>query len=287
MRKFLLAGAIVSCALLGSQAALAGAVVSGFNTGTVPRNDDGFVGPVALGFTANYFGSTSSTVFVNNNGNVTFNSGQSAYTPYGLGASYHGQPIIAPFFADVDTRNLASSQVTYGTGLFGGRDTFGVNWVNVGYYSSQADKLNSFQLLLVDRSDVAAGDFDMYFNYDRILWETGSASGGVNGFGGVPAAAGFSQGTGNAGTYYQFPGSLVTRALIDGGPNSLVAGTNYGVTGSYLFNVRNGNVIIPEDNSVPEPATWATMVLGMGIVGAALRRRQAARTTVSYTGLAA
>jgi hypothetical protein len=30
---------------------------------------------------------------------------------------------------------------------------------------------------------------------------------------------------------------------------------------------------------VPEPATWAVMILGMGAVGAALRRRQVAVAT--------
>src|SRR5438045_1566073 len=43
----------------------------GFDTGTVPANDDGSVGPVPLGFTANFFGVNRDTVFVNNNGNLT------------------------------------------------------------------------------------------------------------------------------------------------------------------------------------------------------------------------
>jgi hypothetical protein len=34
--------------------------------------------------------------------------------------------------------------------------------------------------------------------------------------------------------------------------------------------------------AVPEPATWAMMILGMGAVGFAMRRRSAVKTTVSY-----
>ena len=42
----------------------------------------------------------------------------------------------------------------------------------------------------------------MEFNYDQILWETGSASGGTNGFGGYPARAGYSNGSGLEDTFY-------------------------------------------------------------------------------------
>ena len=50
----------------------------------------------------------------------------------------------------------------------------------VGYFGSHADKLNKFQLILVDRSadTGTAGDFDILFKYDTIQWETGDASTG-------------------------------------------------------------------------------------------------------------
>ena len=82
-----------------------------------------------------------------------------------------------------------------------------MNWVNVGYYAAHADKLNSFQLLLVDRSDQGAGSFDIVFNYGQIQRETGDASGGSAGLGGTPARVGFSSGTGAAGTSTEFNGS--------------------------------------------------------------------------------
>jgi hypothetical protein len=69
--------------------------------------------------------------------------------------------------------------VTYGSGTADGRQAFGVNWIDVGYFSSRTDKLNQFQLVLIDRSDTGAGNFDIEFNYGNILWETGEASGGI------------------------------------------------------------------------------------------------------------
>ena len=281
------AGALTVLALCFSSApASAQAVVDGFDDNTLAANDDGFVGPVSLGFLANFYGENFDQVYVNNNGNVTFGSGLSTYTPFGLGSGYTGAPIIAPFFADIDTRASGSDPVTYGTGMFDGYDAFGVNWVDVGYFARQDDKLNSLQLILVDRSDVSAGDFDIYFNYDQITWETGSASGGTNGFGGTSAAAGFSNGTGVDGTYYQFPGSRVNGALLDGGSNALVSGSNIGFDGRYLFQVRSGNVAPPPPpmGAVPEPATWAMMLLGFFGVGLTLRTRKpkVASVRVSY-----
>lgn len=67
----------------------------GFNTYTLNANDDGSTSSIDLGFTANFFGSERTTVFVNNNGNITFDAVQSTYTPYDLTTT--GREIIAPF----------------------------------------------------------------------------------------------------------------------------------------------------------------------------------------------
>lgn len=256
-------------------------VEAGFTANTVARCDDCFTGSVALPFSVNYFGTTYNSTFVSNNGYLTFGSGQGTFTPTGLGAGYGGLPIIAPFFADVDTRPALGGFTQYGNGTFNGMSAFGATWTDVGYFSNQTDKTNTFQTLLVDRSDIASGDFDIYFNYDRILWETGSASGGTGGFGGTSAAAGFNAGQGGApGTFFQLPGSLVNGALLDSGANSLVANSNIGDAGRYLFTVRSGRVIVP--GAVPEPSTWATMILGFAVTGAAMRSARRRKTTVTY-----
>ena len=214
----------------------------GCQTNALARNDDGSTGAVTLPSPLNFFGTTYTFFYINNNGNVTFRQPQATYTPFTITAST--PPIIAPFFADVDTRGSGSSPVTYSFGpvQFGGRPAMCVNWVNVGYFSSHFDKLNSFQLLLVDRSDVNPNDFDIVMNYDHITWETGDASGGLNGFGGTPAGAGYSAGTGVASQFYQFPGSLTAGALLDSNAATGLSRTsrNTLVAGRHIFEVRNG-----------------------------------------------
>ncbi len=69
---------------------------------TLDPNDDGSAGPVDLGFSINFGGQSYSQLYVNNNGNLTFGTSLSQYTPSTL--EDLSLPIIAPFFADVDTR---------------------------------------------------------------------------------------------------------------------------------------------------------------------------------------
>jgi hypothetical protein len=221
-----------------------------FLVNSLVRNDDGGTGPINLGFLINLFGVSTGQAFINNNGNLTLGEVYSAFTPVPLNSL--GQLIIAPFWADVDTRNLGSNVVTFGASTVNGNAAYGINWIDVGYFNASADLLNSFQLVLISRTDTCpvgvpdCGNFDMEFNYDGVAWETGSfsSSGGVNGLGGFSARVGYTNGT--PANTYELPGSAVNGALLDGGPNALISGSfNSSVAGRYVFQVRNNTVGAP------------------------------------------
>ncbi len=241
---------VISAVAAGGGGAL---IRTGFNQNTLAGNDDGSTGAVPIGFNANFFGVLFNQVFVNNNGNVTLNQPLGAFTPFPIVSN--GIPMLAPFFADVDTR-AHGDEVTYGTGTVNGQNAFGVNWDNVDYFVSNpahGSQLNSFQLVLIDRSDIAPGDFDIEFNYDEILWETGDASGGTNGLGGSSARAGYTNGVNNS---FEFAGSGVNGALLDGGPaaTSLTQNSlNSPIDGRYVFNARNGVVVDPNNGGGNQP----------------------------------
>ncbi|MFN4258676.1 MAG: nidogen-like domain-containing protein [Gemmataceae bacterium] len=210
------------------------------------RSDDGSSPAVALGFNIDFYGIQTNTVFVNTNGNISFNQALSTFTPF---SNLTGERIIAPFMADVDTRNPQSGIVNYGPGFwFDCNRAFMVNYVNVGYFGSNADKLNSFQLILIDRNDTGAGNFDFIFNYNTIQWETGDASGGTNGFGGVSALVGYSNGVAPPSPIpgsptFEMPGSRVPGSFLDTNPVSgLIYTSNVGIPGRWVFSVRGGQV---------------------------------------------
>jgi hypothetical protein len=221
-----------------------------------------------MGFEINFFGSLHDSLYINNNGNVTFDGPLATFSPFAIENAM--REIVAPFFADLDTRNPASGVVTFGNGSFEGRNTFGVNWLDVGYFDARVDKTNSFQLLLVDRSDTGAGNFDIIFNYDRVQFETGDGSFGIDGLGGWSARSGFSKGTGEAGTTVELPGSRIPGSFVDSGTKALVFNSlNSNVPGRYIFNARDGLITI-----VPEPGTWCSFLLGTLILAGAARRRR-------------
>ena len=179
---------------------------SGYGESFIPRNDDGSSTELPLPFPLDFYGTTYNSFWVNNNGNITFTGPLFNYTP----DAFPGAPLpmIAPWWADVDTRNPISD-VVYFTAP--NENNLVVTWPNVGYFSSAADKLNSFQLLLQRTPGDSSGAFTAEFRYERLEWTTGEASEGQGGLGGTPAVAGYDSGSGS--NFFMLPGSRTDSVL--------------------------------------------------------------------------
>lgn len=229
---------------------------AGFGEGIVARNDDS--SSAELDITSifadglNFYGRTFTSLWVNNNGSVTFNGARSTFTPTVI-TEESNNPEITPFFADVDTRDDTVTPTEGGnsTGsnlVYWDFDTVNdriiVTWDDVGYFSGGTDRLNAFQLVLDDRG---GGNFDITFRYEDINWTTGSASGGSDGLGGTPARAGFTAGTGDPAAFFELPASGDQAGIL---ALDEVAG-NTGLIGIWEFNVREGDITISDIPALP------------------------------------
>ena len=251
----LLAAGLGASALMPAHAA---DLLSGFGgardygTEFLFRNDDQSTNEIPLPFEVNFFGQSYNSVFVNNNGNITFGSALGNYTPepFPLSIPIAGGggelaavaaaasiPIIAPYWADVDTRNDPGDSSNLVWVASPNANTVVVTWDQVGYYGNRIDKRNDFQLVLRNRADTGTGNFDIDFRYRTLQWTTGDASGGINGLAGpdgVPAQAGFD--AGNGVNFLMLPGSR-TEGILNVQNTSNVA---VDTPGLWTYAVRNG-----------------------------------------------
>ena len=221
----------------------------GFGSNVLPSNDDGSSSALDLtgAFSGGlrFFGGPYTEFWVNNNGNISFNDDVFAYTPDPFPVA--DQPMIAPYWGDVDTRNRtdvsAPTENLVYWHLEPGRLV--VTWYNVGYYNQGNDKRMSFQLILTNALDCGSGDFDVEFRYERCEWTAGGASGGTQGLceegdeDCVSAQAGFD--AGNEMDYVALPGSFSDEIL------NLCTTSNVGAPGIWRFSVRSGGVVCPSD----------------------------------------
>lgn len=216
------------------------------------RNDDGFSGPIAFNYSTpfSFFGTSWTTFFANNNGNISFGAGISAFNPTGpTGAS---APLISAWFGDVDTRGALS-------GVLHLRDNITnqtiLTWDQVGSYNSRDSQLNSFQLVVRGPDYVIpAGEGTIGFFYKNMPWEATGTS--------TTAAVGFGDGLGNA-------------EVLEG---SNTPGLNSVVANHYIWFDQNlVPVPPPVVGAIPEPETYALMLAGLGVLGAVARRRRTAQ----------
>jgi MYXO-CTERM domain-containing protein len=222
--------AVTCVALLGAREARAAATLMnglggpvGYGTSCMPPNDDGSwpTGATGLDLTPafpkglHFYSGSYTRGWINNNGSLSFKSAISTYTPNAFPGA--PQPMIAPYWADVDTRDATEcddgnypsggsypATATCGSGpdyttepltngvwwsLTPGQMV--VTWNQVGYFLCHPTPANSFQMILTATGcgqtiapdgGVAGVDFDIEFRYSQCGWEAGDASGGMNGF---------------------------------------------------------------------------------------------------------
>jgi hypothetical protein len=158
-------------------------------------NDDFYSNLITLPFTFDFYGNTYNSLYINNNGNISFLGQYSTFTANPFPDSSYN--MIAPFWGDVDTRD---STMTGNIGSVWYKLTPNaliVVWDHVGYFNTHGDKTNTFQLIISDGTDplVPIGN-NVSFCYEDMQWTTGDASGGIAGYGGVPATVGVNYGNG-------------------------------------------------------------------------------------------
>jgi hypothetical protein len=231
-----------------------------FTNGTAPffSNDDGFTTKMALPFSFNYYGTSVDSIYINNNGNISFDAPYFTFTADSFPSSQFN--MIAPFWADVDTRggngqayfdSLSGTWITP-TGGPNGRVRFKmtptsliIKWDSVGYFPSMGDKRNTFQLIITDGNDpLVAGGNNVAFCYGDMQWTTGSASGGQGGFGGTASTTGINKGNGV--DYFQLTRNDHDSTDYDG-PYGAMDGVSFLDNTSYFFTTNTGSA----GNNIP------------------------------------
>ncbi|XP_078360269.1 sushi domain-containing protein 2-like isoform X2 [Oculina patagonica] len=218
----------------------------------LPPNDDGSSGTMPISIPFPFFDQYHNSLFVNNNGVISFLVEVSQYTPdtFPLGGN---RRLVAPFWADVDTGNggdvfyrettdpnLLQQATDDVKAAYVDQRKFKATWLliatwyEVAFYGASGgytNRRNTFQAVLITNGRHSF----VIFNYNKITWTTGTASGGDDaGLGGSPAQAGFNAGDGIR--YFNIPGSA-TDQVID-----IPKKSNVGKPGRWMFRIDSAKI---------------------------------------------
>eukprot|EP00079_Xenopus_tropicalis_P037279 XP_017951050.1 PREDICTED: flocculation protein FLO11-like isoform X22 [Xenopus tropicalis] len=235
-----------------------------------PKSDDGGSGPIQLSMKIPVFGMAFSSLYVSNNGLLSFNASIGTYVPSNVTSSL-GNPFLAPFWADVyninqgdiyyreSTNTTLLSQATtdirryFPNKNFSAKWVFVATWNNVSYYGSTSNKGDTFQAVLTTDGNLTF----VMFNYGEIEWTTGTSGGGssATGLGGTAALAGLN--CGGTMACYVIPGSLSPSII------NISSTSNVGFPGRWAFQVNDltpgfPNVIIETTSVTTTPMETTT-----------------------------
>jgi hypothetical protein len=167
------------------------------------RNDDLSSPAISLPFTFCLYGQSFNSVYINNNGNLSFSGSVFNFTSDSFPSNNF--VMAAPFWADVDTRNPNSGLVYYqltSTHLI-------VRWDQVGYFPNNASSTNDFQIIITDGTDpLLPPGINVGYCYGQMEWSSGGTGWGT------PATVGANEGDGVS--YIQFGRFGDTTNVYDG-----------------------------------------------------------------------
>lgn len=211
--------------------------------------DDGTAGPISIPFTFCFYGVNYTSFYINTNGNITFGSSFTGYTPTGFPNTASAPSMIAGGWADVD----------FGGG--GGNCYYRVDankaiitWDGVGYYNDNTDKLNRFQIIISNQNDPTIGiGNNVALYYDDMQWTAGDLqSPNDDGFGGAGMTAGADAGDGT--NYIQIGEFTQTGTAYDG-PGGNGDGVDYLDFKCFEFNLCSNSNQDPNLQGFPTDLT--------------------------------
>uniref|UniRef100_K1PT21 Sushi, nidogen and EGF-like domain-containing protein 1 n=1 Tax=Magallana gigas TaxID=29159 RepID=K1PT21_MAGGI len=218
---------------------------------SLPGNDDGSTSSILISVPFPFFGPSYRFIFVNNNGDVTFDTELTQYTAQAFPIN-GSHKMIAAFWTDIDTdpggslwyrTSTDSSILQLGTNIirttFPSFVTFSATWMMVVTWEEVAaygcsntsiitcQQRNTFQLVLITNGVYSF----VVFNYNKITWAK-STQVGINAGDGI--------------NYYSVPGSMKDSML------NLTQMSNVGVPGQFVFRV-DVRVNPDIDECLPDP----------------------------------
>lgn len=242
----------------------------GFNQADneVPANDDSFVF-LDLQYEMPFFGTNYKRLWVDNNGGFSFNGGVNQYTPTCTPLT-NNMRMVMVFWADVMTfpddifgkvyyredhnpallQSLAHDIIQAYPAFWDLRLSSAVvaTWFNVSFFQVESGcyfadhnewPRNTFQAILAtDETRTFA-----IFNYNKVVWTTGTAShGNCSGLGGIPARVGFDASDGK--NYITIEDSCKDSIV------NVADKSNVGIPGKFIFRIDNTDIDIGECNNI-------------------------------------
>ncbi|XP_066245508.1 nidogen [Euwallacea similis] len=216
----------------------------------LPPEDDVSSEEIQLQVPVVFYGVSYKAIFVNSNGFLSFQTEIPHFINMQFPLEY---PIIAPFYSNVDittagtiayyetqdpallhraTENVHEYFLEYSE--FQARSLFIATWNGVGYFNRKANKVNTYQVVLITDGRESFAEF--LYPENGIQWIQGS--GDESGLPDARAQVGFLS---SEGKEHTLPGSATEHV------RNLEKWTNMGLPGQFIFKISDEDIVEPDD----------------------------------------